>query len=380
MQLLGGLSAKNFLSRFWQKKPLLIRDAIPGFAGIIQASELFRLAGRDDVESRIVGRRAGRWTLAQGPFSRVDIARQPRTRWTLLVQGVNLSHPPAEALLRRFAFIPYARLDDVMVSYAAPGGGVGPHVDSYDVFLLQGAGRRRWRLSGKVAGEFDGLYDKAAPLRVLKRFRPEQEWVLGPGDMLYLPPGWAHEGTALDACTTCSIGFRAPARAELASEFYAWLALRAGAGTNLRGLYEDAGLRPAANAGDIPRGLVRAAARAVRAVRWSDQDLTSFVGTYLTTPKARVVFEAPRRPLGLADFSRRCRRAGVALDPRTQLLFHGRRFFVNGEALAPSRAIARPLARLAHARRLGAGPLPAPLCALLHRWYLSGWARPDGGG
>src|SRR3954469_11430706 len=164
MQLLGGLSAKTFLSRFWQKKPLLIRDAIPGFRGMIQASELFRLASREDVESRIVQRRGGRWKLALGPFSRADLARRRGTDWTLLVQGVNLFHPPADALLRRFDFIPYARQDDVMVSYAAPGGGVGPHLDSYDVFLLQGAGRRRWRLSAKGPRRFD----PEAPLRVLK--------------------------------------------------------------------------------------------------------------------------------------------------------------------------------------------------------------------
>jgi 50S ribosomal protein L16 3-hydroxylase len=371
MQLLGGLSATSFLSRFWQKKPLLIRDAIPGFGGIIQPPELFRLAGRDDIESRIVRRRGGRWTLAHGPFALADIERQPKSAWTLLVQGVNLLHPPADALLRRFAFIPYARLDDVMVSYAAPGGGVGPHVDSYDVFLLQGPGRRRWRLSAKGAREFD----PRAPLRVLRRFRPEQEWILGPGDMLYLPPGWAHEGTALDACTTCSIGFRAPSRTELAAEFLAWLAERA----DLPGLYEDPDLRPAAAPAEIPRALVRAAARAVRAVRWTERDLTTFVGAYLTAPKMRVAFEAPRRPLQVAAFSRRCRSAGVALDARSQLLFRGGRFFVNGEPLLPGRGLARALKALANERRLGPGRLPAALCALLHRWYLSGWVRPGGG-
>jgi 50S ribosomal protein L16 3-hydroxylase len=371
MQLLGGLSAKNFLSRFWQKKPLLIRDAIPGFTGIIQPPELFRLAGRDDVESRIVRHRGGRWTLTHGPFALADIGRQPKSAWTLLVQGVNFFHPPADALLRRFDFIPHARLDDVMVSYAAPGGGVGPHVDSYDVFLLQGAGRRRWRLSGKGPREFD----PAAPLRVLRRFRPEEDWILGPGDMLYLPPGWAHEGTALDACTTCSIGFRAPSRTELAAEFLAWLGLRA----DLPGLYRDPRLRPAANPAEIPREIVRAAGRAVRAVRWGEQDLTAFVGSYLTAPKARVAFAPPRRPLALADFSRRCRDTGVALDPRSQLLFRGRTFFVNGEPFAPGRRLAPPLRRLARARRLGAGRLPAGLCALLHRWYLSGWAWPGDG-
>jgi 50S ribosomal protein L16 3-hydroxylase len=371
MQLLGGLSAKTFLSRFWQKKPLLIRGAIPGFDGIIQAPELFRLAGRDDVESRIVRRSGRRWKLSQGPFSRADIERQPRANWTLLVQGVNCVHPPADDLLRRFDFIPYARLDDVMVSYAAPGGGVGPHLDSYDVFLLQGSGRRRWRLSRKVAPEFR----EDAPLRVLKRFRPEREWVLEPGDMLYLPPGWAHEGTAVGACTTCSIGFRAPARAELAGEFLAWLGARA----DLPGLYRDPGLRPAMNAGEIPRELVRAAARAVRALRWTEKDLASFVGSYLTAPKPRTVFEPPRRALSPAAFARRCRDAGLALDARTQLLFLGRDFFVNGEPLAPRPALAPPLRRLAHERRLGPGRAPAALCELAYRWYLSGWLRPGDG-
>jgi 50S ribosomal protein L16 3-hydroxylase len=375
MQLLGGLSAKHFLSRFWQKKPLLIRNAIPGSRGIIQAPELFRLAGRGDVESRIVRRRGRRWALEHGPFSRADIDRQRETNWTLLVQGVNLFHPPADALLRRFDFIPYARLDDVMVSYAAPGGGVGPHVDSYDVFLLQGAGRRRWRLSAKTLREFDRRLDPGAPLRILRRFRPAAEWVLEPGDMLYLPPGWGHEGTALDACITCSIGFRAPSRTELAAEFLAWLGERA----DLPGLYADPGLRPAANPAELPRGLVRAAAGAVRALRWGERDLTSFVGSYLTAPKARVAFRAPRRPLARARFARRCRDAGVALDARSQLLFRGRSFFVNGATLTPPGALAPWLKALAAARRLEPGRrMPAGLCDLLYRWYLSGWVRPGG--
>jgi 50S ribosomal protein L16 3-hydroxylase len=371
MQLLGGLSAKTFLSRFWQKKPLLIRDAIPGFRGIIQAPELFRLAAGEGVESRIVQRRGKRWTIAHGPFSRADMARRRDTRWTLLVQGVNLFHPPADALLRRFDFIPYARLDDVMVSYAAPGGGVGPHLDSYDVFLLQGTGRRRWRLSAESRHEFE----PDAPLRILRRFRADQEWVLGPGDMLYLPPGWAHEGTALDACLTCSIGFRAPSRAELAAEFLAWLAGR----VDLPGLYEDPGLRPPANPAEIPRGLMLAAAGAVRAARWNDKDLTAFVGSYLTAPKPRVEFAAPRRPLPPARFAQRCRDGGVVLDARSQLLFRGRTFFVNGEPFTAARALVPGLKALAGARRLGRGRrLPAGLCDLLYRWYLSGWVRPGG--
>src|ERR1700674_4101511 len=189
--LLGGLSASVFLRKYWQKKPLLVRQAVRGFQGLLSRAELFALAGRDDVESRLVSHARGRWTLAQGPFRAADLKSLPARDWTLLVQGVNLHVAAADALLRRFAFIPYARLDDVMVSYATPGGGVGPHVDSYDVFLLQGEGRRRWRV-WLPNGSFH------------KQFFVEK------GDLLYLPPGWRHDGVALEPCYTYSIGFRAP--------------------------------------------------------------------------------------------------------------------------------------------------------------------------
>src|SRR5256885_13198325 len=146
MQLLGGLSGEKFWSKFWQKNPLLVRNAIPDFEGWVQAPELLALSLRHDIESRLVCHRRGAWHVHQGPFSRTQIARLPRSGWTLLVQGLNLELPGADALLRRFRFLPYARLDDVIVSYAAAGGGVGPHFDSYDVFLLQGPGQRRWRV------------------------------------------------------------------------------------------------------------------------------------------------------------------------------------------------------------------------------------------
>jgi 50S ribosomal protein L16 3-hydroxylase len=262
-------------------------------------------------------------------------------------------------------------LDDVMVSYAAPGGGVGPHLDSYDVFLLQGAGRRRWRLSAKGGREFD----PDAPLRILREFSPDQDWLLGPGDMLYLPPGWAHEGTAVDACFTYSIGFRAASRAEIAGEFLAWLAQR----VELEGLYADPGLRPAANPGEIPRAMVLAAERAARAIRWNRNDLALFLGGYLTAPKARVAFAPPRRPLAPDAFAQRCRDRGVSLDARTQLLFRAGHFFINGEAFRPARSAAPWLEKLAHRRGLARqGRLPQALCTLLYRWYLSGWVRTGG--
>src|SRR5512138_3633895 len=177
----AGIAA--FLRRHWQKKALLVRGAFPRFAGFFSASELMALARRDDVESRLVVRAGKRWSLAHGPFRRGDFRALPERDWTLLVQGVNLHSRAADALLRRFAFVPYARLDDLMVSLAAPGGGVGPHFDSYDVFLLQALGRRRW-----CYGRQDDLrLQPGAPLRVLRRFVPRHEATLARGDMLYLP-------------------------------------------------------------------------------------------------------------------------------------------------------------------------------------------------
>jgi 50S ribosomal protein L16 3-hydroxylase len=366
MQLLGGLSAKTFLSQYWQKKPLFVRNAIPHFKGVVQAPELFALASREDVESRLVQRRAGTWHLRHGPFARTEFARLPKSGWTLLVQGLNLELPAADDLLRRFSFVPYARLDDVMVSYAVAGGGVGPHFDSYDVFLLQGPGRRRWSVGNQRRRELD----PAAPLKILHDFRPDEEWLLESGDMLYLPPGWAHEGVALDKCLTYSIGFRAPSDAETAREFLAFLQ----DGAALRGQYADAGLRPHRHAAEVPAAMVRHAAAVTARIRWRTRDVARFLGQYLSEPKPRVVFSRPRRPVGISRFAAKCRVRGLRLDLRTQMLFRGRHFFINGETLEAAKPQCAWLARLADARFLPPrARLPQRLFQLLHGWYLFGW-------
>src|ERR1700682_184175 len=240
-ELLGGLSAAAFLRKYWQKRPLLVRQAVGGFRGLLSRSELFALPGRDDVESRLVRHARGQRTLTRGPFRGRDLKRLPARDWTLLVQGVNLHVAAADALLRRFAFIPYARLDDVMVSYAVPGGGVGPHVDSYDVFLLQGEGRRRWQVSRKMSRRRDQTLDPSLPAKILTRFRPDAEYTLTAGDMLYLPPAYAHDGVAVGTCTTYSIGFRAPSAQELGTAFLDWMR----DSIALEGRYADPSLAPA---------------------------------------------------------------------------------------------------------------------------------------
>lgn len=365
-QLLGGLTARQFLRDYWQKKPLLVRAAIPGFSGLIEKAGLFRLAGRDDAESRLVRQQRGRWLLDHGPFTRADFSSLPERRWTLLLQGLNLLLPEADALLRRFAFVPYARLDDVMLSYAAPGGGVGPHLDSYDVFLLQGQGRRRWRISRQR----DRSLDARAPLKVLKAFRAEAEWELGPGDMLYLPPGVAHEGVAVDTCTTYSIGFRAPAARELAQGFLEYLQ----DGLSVPGRYADPGLVPAHRPAELPAPMISDATRRLARIRWGQRDVERFLGEYLSSPKLVVSFERPEYPLPRGRFTAMAARQGLRLDIRTLLLYRGNTFYINGDAVEVPRSARVALARLADARALPVGAAPrGELAELFYTWYLQGY-------
>ena len=285
LQLLGGLEPAAFLSQYWQKKPMLVRQAMPGFSGLVPPAGLMRLAGREDVEAKLFVRRGSRWTVRDGPFARAAFARLPRARWTLLVHGLNLHLPAADALLRRFGFIPYTRLDDVLVSYAVDGGGVGPHFDSYDVFLLQGEGRRRWR----VSTQRDRTLDPHAPHRMLARFRAQREWILEPGDMLYLPPGCAHEGTAIGRCVTYSIGFRAPSAQELGTAFLDYLR------DNLRleGMYTDPGLKPQRHPAAIPPAMPLEVERMLARVNSGRTDVRRFLGAYLSEPKPHIVFAPP---------------------------------------------------------------------------------------
>jgi 50S ribosomal protein L16 3-hydroxylase len=332
--MLGGLRPDAFLRRYWQKRALFVRAALPHFAGAVDKRTLATLARRDDVESRIVVKRGKRRETAHGPFSRVVLPKNS----TLLVNGVNHHVAAADELLQRFAFVPQARLDDVMVSYATPGGGVGPHVDRYDVFLLQGPGMRRWRVEGK-------------------------QYVAHSGDLLYLPPGVRHDGVALDHCFTYSIGFRAPRGAELGAAFLDWL--------HERGLpdadYRDAGLQPTRHAGQVPDELISFAEALLRRIRWTRRDVERFMGEYLSEPKAHVVFQPAARRRTLA-------RSVVALDAKTRLLYRGRRFFINGESLEASARNTALLRELADRRSVeGARLARTTLAGLILRWHRLGY-------
>lgn len=218
LQLLGGITAREFLRDYWQKKPLLIRQAIPDFESPIDADELAGLALEEEVESRLVIEHGERpWELRRGPFAEDAFSALPEREWTLLVQAVDQFVPEVAELLEQFRFLPSWRIDDVMISFAAPGGSVGPHFDNYDVFLLQAQGKRNWKIGQMCNSESPLL--QHADLRILAEFEESAEWVLEPGDMLYLPPRLAHFGIAEDDCMTYSVGFRAPSAAEVLTHF-----------------------------------------------------------------------------------------------------------------------------------------------------------------
>lgn len=365
--LLGGLSPQTFMRRHWQKKPLLVRQAVPGGTELVSRAQLVALASHEEVESRLVVQRAGSWSLRHGPLARAALPPFKQPHWTLLVQGLDLHLPAARALLDRFRFVPDARLDDVMVSFATDGGGVGPHVDSYDVFLLQTQGRRRWRI-GKVSTP-ELVPD--VPLKILANFVPEQEWLLEPGDMLYLPPGWAHDGVAEGECMTCSIGFRAAGRDELAREVMQ--RMLDGADADERGpLYRDPKLDASTEPGRIPQALQAFAAQAVARLLADPNALACALGEVLSEPKRGVWFDTSVSP---ADAQ-----GSVQLDQRTRALYDDVHVFINGESFRASGRDARLMRRLADDRALSAPDVAAlseGARALLSDWLDAGWLQPD---
>lgn len=272
----GGLDEAAFLRDYWQKKPLLIRDAFPGFEPELDADDIAGLACEELAESRLISGSFPEhdWSLEYGPFRESRFARLPAKNWTLLVQDVEKHYPPLKTLVGSFRFLPNWRIDDLMVSVAAPGGSVGPHVDQYDVFLLQAQGRRRWQ----IAESYDPALLPDCDLNVLQSFEPEQEWILGPGDMLYLPPGVPHHGVALDECMTWSVGMRAPSAADLLQAMGEWLADERGEGPR----YSDTWLTPENRPGELDGKALGCLADLARPPATTDAAFRDFLGGFIS--------------------------------------------------------------------------------------------------
>lgn len=369
LTLLGGLSVKVFLRDYWQKKPLLIRQAIPGFKGLLSPQQLKELACLPDAQARLVEHKRGRWQLHHGPFEVEDLSFQGKSEWTILVQGVNQTLPEAAELLGQFDFIPHSRLDDLMVSYAPKSGGVGPHFDSYDVFLLQGLGHRRWQISEQN----DKTLVPDAPLRILQDFKLEHEWVLGPGDMLYLPPHYAHNGIAEDDCMTYSIGFRTPSYQELGEQFLVYLQ------DNLcvDGMYADPDLKTQRHPSEISTDMLKQVEHAIQKVKWGKSDIASFLGCYLSEPKPHIFFDHPIKPLTQKRFHMEIKKHGLSLDLKTLMLCHNNTVFINGEAHRVDKNSYSALRELADKRLLNEiSNVSNSAIDLLYQWYTEGYVSP----
>lgn len=363
---LGGITSKEFLRDYWQKQPLLIRNALPGFNGLLTRDELMKLACHEDAQSRLVIQKNGKWHLKHGPLSSDDLANLPKKHWTLLVQDVNHFLPSARDLLSQFCFIPHARLDDLMVSYAPKNGGIGPHFDSYDVFLLQGMGTRRWQISAQQDDQF--IAD--APLRILKNFQPQQEWMLNPGDMLYLPPKYAHNGIAADDCMTYSIGFRAPDHHELITQFLVYLQDN----IETEGRYSDPNLRPQAHPSKMSPAMQSQVSSILKKIKWNRHDIENFLGSYLSEPKSHVFFDQPAKPLALHSFLQQIKKNGATLSLKSKLLSGNNKLFINGEVYTVGIEAYKTLIKLADNQEL----LPSPYIheeaeRILYQWYVSGY-------
>lgn len=288
LQLLGGLTPREFLRDYWQQKPLLVRQAIPGFESPISADELAGLALEEEVESRLVLEHGAHpWELRRGPFAEDTFSQLPERDWTLLVQAVDQFVPEVADLLKDFGFLPSWRIDDLMISFAAPGGSVGPHFDNYDVFLLQAEGQRRWKI-GQMC-DADSKLLAHADLRILAEFEQTDEWVLEPGDMLYLPPRLAHYGIAEDDCMTYSVGFRAPSAAEVLTHFTDFLAQFLPDEER----YSDAGMAPLSDPHQIQQDALDRL-KALLTEHMSDERLLlTWFGQFMTEPRYPELVSGP---------------------------------------------------------------------------------------
>ena len=365
LTLLGGISPEKFMRTYWHKKPLLIRQALPGFKALIARAQLLAMVGEEGVESRLIEQQGeGEWKLTHGPLSRRKLPALTQPGWTVLVQGVDLHNEAAHELLQQFRFVPDARMDDLMISFATDQGGVGAHFDNYDVFLLQAAGKRRWR----IGRQKDLSLQEGKPLKILQNFTPEEEFVLEPGDMLYLPPKWAHDGVAEGECMTYSIGFRSPKQDEIAREIFLRMS-DAPDECPKDVVYKDPKQGAVANPGEIPAAMYDFAREALVKALAEPLALERALGEYMSDPKPNVWFE-PAEGFGMIE--------GVRLNRRTRMLYDAKHIFINGESYLAGGKDAQLMQKLADTRALTAREVQQfsdDALELLGDWVDAGWAH-----
>jgi len=344
--ILGKISNDVFLKKYWQKKPLLIRDAIKNFKSPITEKDLFRIAQNENAISRLIEFKRGIWQVKYGPFKKLDLPKKINTPWTILVQNMNHHLPFAESFLNLFKFIPYARLDDLMVSFATKKGSVGPHFDSYDVFLFQAKGEREWKISEQKKFSLD----KKSAIKIITNFKVKNTWVLKPGDLLYLPPNVGHWGVSQsDDCLTYSIGFRAPGTSEIQSKFLDFI--QDNLITNKNDLYRDPNLNLQKNPAEINSNMIKKIQRIVNQLRWNTNSINNFIGQLLTEPIEGAVFETSKS-MTAEVFIKDLIKKPLKLNPKTRMLFIKNNFFINGELIEADKKSIMYLKQLANDREI----------------------------
>ena len=344
--ILGKTSVNDFLKNYWQKKPLLIKNAIPNFVSPITESDLFIIAQNEEAVSRLIEHKQGVWQVKYGPFKKSDLPKKTNIPWTILVQNINHYFPFAESFLNLFKFIPYARLDDLMISYATKKGSVGPHFDSYDVFLFQAQGAREW----KISDQKKFTLDKQSSIKIITNFKSKNSWVLKPGDMLYLPPNIGHWGISQsDDCVTYSIGFRAPGTFEIQSKFLDFI--QDHLITNENEIYKDPNLTPQKNPAEISSNMTKAMRNIVDRLRWDKSSINHFIGQLLSEPIESSIFET-RNPLSLKAFQKSIAHKTLRLNSKTRMLFIKNNFYINGEFIKIDKKYTSFLKQLANDREI----------------------------
>jgi len=344
--ILGKTSVDDFLKNYWQKKPLLIKNAIPNFVSPITESDLFIIAQNEEAVSRLIEHKQGIWQVKYGPFKKSDLPKKTNIPWTILVQNINHYFPFAESFLNLFKFIPYARLDDLMISYATKKGSVGPHFDSYDVFLFQAQGAREW----KISDQKKFTLDKQSSIKIITNFKSKNSWVLKPGDMLYLPPNIGHWGISQsDDCLTYSIGFRAPGTFEIQSKFLDFI--QDHLITNENEIYKDPNLTPQKNPAEISSNMTKAMRNIVDRLRWDKSSINHFIGQLLSEPIENSIFET-RKPLSLKAFEKSIVHKTLRLNSKTRMLFIKNNFYINGEFIKIDKKYTSFLKQLANDREI----------------------------
>jgi 50S ribosomal protein L16 3-hydroxylase len=365
--LLGGLTPEQFMKQYWQKKPLLIRQAVPHMMPLLSRAQLFDMAARDEVQSRLIQRKKDKWFMAHGPLARRSLPTLKTDDWTVLLQSVDQHHAGARALMDQFRFIPDARLDDLMISYATHGGGVGPHFDSYDVFLLQVQGTRRWR----IGRQSDLRLKEGLPLKILASFEPEATYDLEPGDMLYLPPRYAHDGVAVGECMTYSVGFRAPGESELAGQLMARMADAPSERTRPPKAFSDRSRPATSTPALLPPDMLAFAEGAIAKALSDKKALRRALGEYLTEPAASSWFDQGQWP---------AQPEGVRLALKTKMIYFEQDVFINGDSLVGSGRDLTLMQRLANQRYLSVNDLKnasTDVKNTLQDWCELGWVEAD---